>query len=87
MLMMKALKFLSFVAVLALLPAVSHAEPAKKERKPHYRVEEPRPVANPLNDTRGNAALGGNNANSAFGDNSAGSNANGRTSGGAGGMN
>jgi len=36
---------------------------------------------------RGNAALGGNNANSAFGDNSANSNANGRTSGGAGGMN
>lgn len=85
--MMKALKFLSFVAVLAPLPAVSHAEPAKKERKPHYRVEEPRPVVGPLNDTRGNAALGGNNANSAFGDNSAGSNANGRTSGGAGGMN
>ncbi|MGM4917770.1 hypothetical protein [Tardiphaga sp. 813_E8_N1_3] len=85
--MMKALKFLSFVAILALLPAVSYADPAKKERKPHYRVEEPRPVVGPLNDTRGNAALGGNNANSAFGDNSAGSNANGRTSGGAGGMN
>lgn len=84
---MKTLKFLSFVAVLALLPAISQAEPVKKERKPHYRLEEPRPVANPLNDTRGNAALGGNNANSAFGDNSAGSNANGRTSGGAGGMN
>ncbi|UFS77645.1 hypothetical protein LPB73_09810 [Tardiphaga sp. 37S4] len=84
---MKALKFLSFVAVLALLPAVSRADPAKKERKPHYRVEEPRPIVGPLNDTRGNAALGGNNANSAFGDNSAGSNANGRTSGGAGGMN
>jgi hypothetical protein len=85
---MKTLKFLSFVALSALLPAVSQAQPVKKERKPHTRIEESRPVVvSPLNDTRGNAALGGNNANSAFGDNSANSNANGRTSGGAGGMN
>jgi hypothetical protein len=82
---MKALKFLSFVAVLALLPQVGHTEPAQRPHAPHYRVQEPRPVINPRNDVSGNAALGGNNANSAYGSNSANENANGRTGGGFGG--
>ena len=64
----------------------AQAEPAKKK---HYRSEprvyQPRAAVNPLNDTMGNAALGGNNANSAFGSNSANENANGRTGGGFGG--
>eukprot|EP01035_Chromulina_nebulosa_P005068 gene5068-biopygen4258 len=82
---MKALKFLSFVAILALLPQVGHSEPMKRPHKPHYRVQESRPVIDPLNDVRGNAALGGNNANSAFGSNSANETANGRSGGGFGG--
>lgn len=82
---MKVLKFMSFAAALVLLPQVGHTEPLKRPHKPHYRVQEPRPVINPLNDMRGNAALGGNNANSAFGSNSANENANGRSGGGFGG--
>ncbi len=85
--MMKALKFLSFVAVLALLPAVSTRSRPKRSGSPIIASRSRVRSSSPLSDTRGNAALGGNNANSAFGDNSAGSNANGRTSGGAGGMN
>ncbi|MET0722823.1 MAG: hypothetical protein ABWY64_18615 [Tardiphaga sp.] len=66
--------------------SAGQAEPAKKHhRAAHPVAEAPRPLVNPLNDVRGNAALGGNNANSAFGSNSANENANGRTGGGFGG--
>ena len=71
---------------IAAAASAGHAEPAKKHhRAAHPVAEAPRPVPEPLNDIRGNAALGGNNANSAFGSNSANENANGRTGGGFGG--
>ena len=84
---MKTLTMLGFAAALVLLPQAGHTEGT---RRPHHhpaRTEQPRQVVDPAAIVRGNAALGGNNANSAFGDNGADSNANGRTSGGAGGMN
>jgi hypothetical protein len=84
---MKTLKLLSFAAALAVLPQAGHAEDARRPQQPRSRTESPRQVVDPAVIIRGNAALGGNNANSAFGDNGADSNANGRTSGGAGGMN
>jgi hypothetical protein len=79
---MKALKLLSFITTLVVLPAVGHAEQAKKPHKAHYRVQPAVPVINPQYDINGNAALGGNNANSAYGSNSANENANGRSGGG-----
>jgi hypothetical protein len=82
---MKHLLGAALVAAVAFWACAGQAEPLKKHHRTVHRVYEPRPVANPLNDTSGNAALGGNNANSAFGSNSAGENANGRTSGGFGG--
>ena len=85
---MKILKLLGFAAALALLPQAGHSEDARRPQQPRPRVEQPRQTPDPAAIIRGNAALGGNNANSAFGDNGADSNANGRTSGGsAGGMN
>jgi hypothetical protein len=84
---MKVLKLLGFAAALALLPQAGHTEDARRPQHVRPRAEQPRQVIDPTTVMRGNAALGGNNANSAFGDNSANSNANGRTSGGAGGMN
>jgi hypothetical protein len=82
---MKVFKSATLIAVVALLPALAVAAPAKKLRKPHVRTQQAAPVYNPENEVRGNAALGGNNANSAFGSNSANENANGRSSGGFGG--
>lgn len=84
---MKVLKLLGFAAALALLPQAGHTEDARRPQQPRPRAEQPRQVVDPAAIVRGNAALGGNNANSAFGDNGADSNVNGRTSGGAGGMN
>jgi hypothetical protein len=81
---MKLLISVGVAAAIALLPVAALAQHAQKPNRPH-RVAEPRPVYNPPNDERGNAALGGNNANSASGSNSAGENANGRTGGGFGG--
>jgi hypothetical protein len=80
---MKTLKYLGFAAALVLVPQVCHSEPAKKHRKPHVQSVAPRPDYRSKEDIyRGNAALGGNNANSAYGSNSADENANGRTGGG-----
>jgi hypothetical protein len=74
-----------FVASLVLVPVAGHAEMMKKNHRaarvsqtvpaqPEYRgVYDP---------SGGNAAVGGNNANSMDGSNSAVNNANGRTSGG-----
>ena len=84
---MNTLKLLGFVAALALLPQAGHCEDARRPQQVRPRAEQPRQAVDPAAIIRGNAALGGNNANSAFGDNGAGDNANGRTSGGAGGMN
>jgi hypothetical protein len=84
---MKLLKLLGIAAGLAVVPHAGHSQDARRPQQPRPRVEQPRHVVDPAAMTRGNAALGGNNANSAFGDNGADSNANGRTSGGAGGMN
>ena len=81
---MKILISTAVAAAMALLPVASHAA----QKKHHRAARAPavlQPAPAPLNDTRGNAALGGNNANSAFGSNSAGENANGRTGGGFGG--
>jgi hypothetical protein len=64
--------------------AIAYAGTIKKHHKT-YRTEQALPAPQPLNDVRGNAALGGNNANSAYGSNSANENANGRTGGGFGG--
>jgi hypothetical protein len=84
---MKLLKLLGIAAVVVIVPQAGRSEDARRPQQPRPRVEHPRQVVDPAAMTRGNAALGGNNANSAFGDNGADSNANGRTSGGAGGMN
>jgi len=58
------------------------AEAAKKIRRPHTVTEAPATFQGTPDLVGGNAAAGGNNANSMSGSNSAGSNANGRTSGG-----
>lgn len=84
---MKILNLFGFAAVLMLLPQAGHTQDARRPQQPRPRAEQPRQVPDSAVIIRGNAALGGNNANSAFGDNGADSNANGRTSGGAGGMN
>jgi hypothetical protein len=72
------------VGFAATLPG-GQAEAAKKIHKFHNAQNAYRsPGALPVNPdpTGGNAAAGGNNANSMSGSNSAGENANGRTSGG-----
>ncbi len=80
---MKTLKLLSLAAALALLPTLGQAAPSKKPRPHHQRVHSAAPFVNSQEDmVRGNAALGGNNASSAFGSNSANENANGRSGGG-----
>ena len=58
------------------------AEAAKKIHKSHRTYEAPGVFLINPDPSGGNAAAGGNNANSMSGSNSAGSNANGRTSGG-----
>jgi hypothetical protein len=69
-------------ACLALAPVASHAAKAKK----HHRAHMQRTMRAPgmFDPARGNAAAGGNNANSMSGPNSAPENAEGRTSGGGG---
>ena len=74
------------VAAIALLSPNAQATAIKKHPRVHPApVLQPLPPPHPFNDDRGNAALGGNSANSAYGPNSAGENANGRTGGGFGG--
>ena len=75
------MKYLILVAVAVGVIAMP-AEAAKKIHK-SYEAYEPRgSVLSYPDPSGGNAAAGGNNANSMSGSNSAGSNANGRTSGG-----
>ncbi|MET0967800.1 MAG: hypothetical protein ABWY18_01250 [Tardiphaga sp.] len=78
---MKCIKLAGIAMAMALLPAVADAAPVRKHhRSPH--VARPALVNAPVDSEGGNAALGGNNANSASGSNSAGENANGRSGGG-----
>ncbi|MGO4714728.1 hypothetical protein [Bradyrhizobium sp. 2TAF24] len=77
------------VAALAPVAVAGHAETkahhAAQPRAPVQPMPDPR-IERPLPDmSGGNAAAGGNNANSMSGSNSAGENANGRSSGGYGG--
>jgi hypothetical protein len=79
------MRYLLLVAIavsVAVTSACGQAEAAKKIHKSYRTYESPRVV--PINPdlSGGNAAAGGNNANSMSGSNSAGANANGRTSGG-----
>jgi hypothetical protein len=69
------------VGVAAML-AAGQAEAAKKIHGPHNAYQSRGPVVS--DPSGGNAAAGGNNANSMSGSNSAGENANGRTGGGRG---
>jgi hypothetical protein len=82
---MRVLTLAAIIAGVAVLPAGGHAATAKRVHRTHAAayVGTPTPqdpVRNRLN-YFGNAAAGGNNANSMSGDNSAGDNVNGRTSG------
>ncbi len=82
---MKKILGVAILVAAVFAASAGQAAPAHKHHRRAPRVVEPRPVAPPINDIRGNAALGGNNANSAFGSNSANENANGRSGGGFGG--
>ena len=80
----------AIAAGLVLAPVASQAAKTSKVHRAqmHRTAMAPAPQAprgSVLDPTSGNAALGGNNANSMFGSNSAGENVNGRTSGGFGG--
>jgi hypothetical protein len=87
---MKAMTYLAIAAVtagFALSPVTGEAQPAKKIHRarqvvPAAPVYDPRIVPVTPDMSGGNAAAGGNNANSMSGSNSAAENANGRTSGG-----
>ncbi|WP_253706325.1 hypothetical protein [Bradyrhizobium sp. WD16] len=68
---------IGFGAMLA--PAMAAHKRGHRPHHPSFVQPAPRPVFDP---TGGNAAAGGNNANSMSGSNSAGENANGRSSGG-----
>jgi hypothetical protein len=66
----------------AAITAGGDAEAAKKIHKSHASYESGGAIQSSPDLSGGNAAAGGNNANSMSGSNSAGENANGRTSGG-----
>jgi hypothetical protein len=73
---------LAAVAVgVAVIPAGGHSGTIKKIHRSHASYEARGEVLSFPDPSGGNAAAGGNNANSMSGSNSAGSNANGRTSG------
>ena len=69
------------VGVSAVL-AGGQAEAAKKIHRSYNAYQSRGPIVRNPDPSGGNAAAGGNNANSMSGSNSAGENANGRTSGG-----
>jgi hypothetical protein len=69
------------VGIAAML-AAGQAEAAQKIHRSHHAYQSGGPVVS--DPSGGNAAAGGNNANSMSGSNSAGENANGRTGGGRG---
>ena len=78
---MRNLILATMTVSLAVAASGSSADAGKKIHKSHYAVQSRSPVIDP---TGGNAAAGGNNANSMSGSNSSGDNAIGRTSGGRG---
>lgn len=81
---MKHLLLTAIAVGFAAMPAGGHAENAMKTPRSHTSYQSPAAVQSNPDLSGGNAAAGGNNANSMSGSNSAGSNANGRTSGGRG---
>ena len=81
---MKYLLLTALAVGVAAMPAGGHAEHAKKIHRSHTSNQSPGAIQGNPDLSGGNAAAGGNNANSMNGSNSAGSNANGRTSGGRG---
>lgn len=78
---MKRVILAAIAVAVAGMPAGNGAQAAKKIHKPRYVPEVRAPVIARPDLAWGNAAAGGNNANSMSGDNSAANNANGRTSG------
>jgi hypothetical protein len=72
----------AIAAGLVLAPVASEAATTKKHHRAHMHRAAPAPGM--FDPARGNAAAGGNNANSMSGPNSAPENAEGRTSGGGG---
>jgi hypothetical protein len=74
---MRNLILAAMAVTTAVMASGSPADAGKKIHKSHYAVQ-PR---GPIDPTGGNAAAGGNNANSMSGSNSAGENAEGRTGG------
>lgn len=78
---MKYLVLAATALGIAAMPAGNRAEAAKKIHHHVHNGYEARGSVQPNLDPFGNAAAGGNNANSMSGSNSAGSNAIGRTSG------
>jgi hypothetical protein len=81
---MKHLLLAAIAVGVVAMPAASHAGNAKKIHRSHTSYQSPGVIQGNPDLSGGNAAAGGNNANSMSGSNSAGSNANGRTSGGRG---
>jgi hypothetical protein len=81
---MKHLLLAAIAVGVAAIPAGGNAENAKKIHRSHAAYQSPGVIQSNPDLSGGNAAAGGNNANSMSGSNSAGSNANGRTSGGRG---
>jgi hypothetical protein len=78
---MKPWLLAALAAGLALAPVAGQAATTKKHHASHMQ-RSARPPAGVIDPARGNAAAGGNNANSMSGSNSAPENAEGRTSGG-----
>jgi hypothetical protein len=78
---MRNLILAAMTVTFAVVVAASPADAGKKIHKSHDAVQSRSPVIDP---TGGNAAAGGNNANSMSGSNSSGDNPIGRTSGGRG---
>jgi hypothetical protein len=81
---MRYLVLAAMAACLALAPSSGQAAPKKMSRVHHAQPHAPA-AQDPAESSAGNAAAGGNNANSMSGSNSAAENANGRSSGGFGG--
>jgi hypothetical protein len=75
---MRKLVVMAIAVAVAAVASGSPADAGKKVHRSHYAVQSRGPVIDP---TGGNAAAGGNNANSMNGSNSAGENAEGRTGG------
>ena len=81
---MRYLVLTAMVVGVAGMPTGGHAETGKKIHRSHKAYEARGAVLSYPSAFAGNAAVGGNNANSMSGSNSAGDNAAGRTNGGGG---